>query len=71
MGRALQWAVQRVRLKDSVPVPGVCYPTYRSWLSNLSFANNQAESKGIHLPAHAWVLYLTEHRLDQMNPTRM
>jgi hypothetical protein len=39
--------------------------------TGLSFANNQAESKGIHLPAHAWVLYLTEHRLDQMNPTRM
>jgi hypothetical protein len=38
---------------------------------NLSFANNQAESKGIHLPAHAWVLYLAEHRLDQMNSTRM
>jgi hypothetical protein len=45
----------------------------RSFLraSTRSFANNQAESKGIHLPAHAWVLYLTEHRLDQMNPTRM
>jgi hypothetical protein len=43
----------------------------RRALGILSFANNQAESKGIHLPAHARVLYLTEHRLDQMNPIRM